>query len=83
MSITRLEAARASRLAPAQVPRGARLAPPVVHVVIDEDGAPIFASIHKASCHDFIGAAINASTDGTSMAGQWVVREYLKREVKA
>lgn len=83
MSITSLAAVKASRLAPPEVPRGARLAPSVVYVVIDEDGDPIFASTTRDSCHQHINAVINASADGTSDAGQWVVREYLKREVKA
>ena len=46
-----------------------------IWVVLDEQGLPAHATIHKQMAHDHINDAIDKDLDE---AGRWVVREYMR-----
>lgn len=76
MSVHSLGRRRADRDLPAFVPSGSRNVPPVIYVVIDEDGLPIYSNTDRSTAHHWISAAIAGVNDGASVARHWVVREY-------
>ena len=57
-----------------QVPKAARLVPPDVFVVVDEEGRPYMAATDSQSCHERISGVIE---NGHVEAREWVVRRYV------